>query len=300
MTRVLLLDTSSLTYRAFFALPASITDATGQPVNAVRGYLDMTARLIIDHQPDEVLHVFDADWRPAERVAAYAGYKGERAPDPDGLPEQFPLLRRVLATLGQTCVEAPEWEADDALAVLCAQISEPDRADIVTGDRDLIQLVRDPVVRVFYTVRGVSQLRVFDAAMVQRQYKVPPERYIDFAILRGDPSDGLPGVPGVGEKTAQRMVSQYPTLEALLADADAQTPKLAQQLRAAAGYVEAMREVVPLRADVALAYQHGQRDDDAADQLGTAHRIDGPINRLRAALDGGPAQGAQVGKPLES
>jgi 5'-3' exonuclease len=285
VTHVLLLDTSSLTYRAFFALPASITDASGQPVNAVRGYLDMTARLLVDRRPDKVLHVFDADWRPAERVAAYDGYKSARAPDPDGLPEQFGLLRRVLAALGQTCVEAPGWEADDALAVLCREISEPDRADIVTGDRDLIQLVRDPVVRVLYTLRGVSELRVFDAQTVRQHYKVPPERYSDFAILRGDPSDGLPGIPGVGEKTAQRLITQYATLDDLLAAADAQTPRLAKQLREAASYIAAMRAVVPLRSDVALEHRDGQRDDAVADELGQAHRIDGPINRLRAALD---------------
>jgi len=285
MKHLLLLDTSSLMYRAFFALPDSITDGAGRPVNAVRGYLDMTARLVTDQRPTQVLHVFDADWRPAGRVAAYPGYKAERAPDPDGLPDQFPLLREVLAALGQECVEAPGWEADDALAVLCADVDEPDRVDIVTGDRDLIQLVRDPVVRVLYTLRGVSELRVFDAATVREHYDVPPERYVDFAILRGDPSDGLPGVPGVGEKTAQRLVGRYVTLDALLADADAQTPRLGQRLRDAAPYVEAMREVVPLRTDVELVRQAGARDDAAADALATERNLDGPIGRLRTALD---------------
>ncbi|HEX6255253.1 MAG TPA: 5'-3' exonuclease [Euzebyales bacterium] len=285
MTRMLLLDTSSLMYRAFFALPDSITDGRGRPVNAVRGYLDMTARLIGDHGPDRVVHTFDADWRPAGRVAAYHGYKGDRAEDPEGLPEQFPLLRRVLAVLGQECVEAPGWEADDALAVLCAPVSDPDRVDIVTGDRDLIQLVRDPVVRVLYTLRGVSELRIFDADTVREHYAVPPERYVDFAILRGDPSDGLPGVPGVGEKTAQRLVSAYPTLEALLDDADAQTPKLGERLREAAPYIAAMREVVPLRTDVELKRTSGARDDTAAERLAAEHNLDGPVGRLRAALD---------------
>jgi 5'-3' exonuclease len=285
MTRMLLLDTSSLMYRAFFALPDSITDGRGRPVNAVRGYLDMTARLIGDHGPDRVVHTFDADWRPAGRVAAYADYKADRAEDPEGLPEQFPLLRRALAVLGQECVEAPGWEADDALAVLCAPVTEPDRVDIVTGDRDLIQLVRDPVVRVLYTLRGVSELRIFDADTVREHYAVPPERYVDFAILRGDPSDGLPGVPGVGEKTAQRLVAQYPTLDALLDDADAQTPKLGERLRQARPYVGAMRDVVPLRTDVELKRTPGARDDGAAERLAAEHNLDGPVGRLRAALD---------------
>ena len=285
MKRLLLLDTSSLMYRAFFALPDSITDGDGRPVNAVRGYLDMTARLVTDHGPTQVLHVFDADWRPAERVAAYPAYKADRAPDPDGLSEQFPLVRQVLAALGQECVEAPAWEADDALAVLCAGIDEPDRVDIVTGDRDLIQLVRDPVVRVLYTLRGVSELRIFDVDTVREHYHVPPERYVDFAILRGDPSDGLPGVPGVGEKTAQRLVERYPTLDALIADADAQTPKLGQRLRDAAPYVEAMREVVPLRTDVDLVREVGARDDGVVDRLAAERNLEGPIGRLRTALD---------------
>lgn len=283
---LLLLDTSSLTYRAFFALPDSITDDDGRPVNAVRGYLDMTARLIVDHGPDRVCHVFDADWRPAGRVEAYPAYKADRAPDPEGLPEQFPLLREVLAAFGQRCVEAPGWEADDAIAVLAGEVDPPDRVDVVTGDRDLIQLVRDPVVRVLYTLRGVSELRVFDAATVREHYGVPPERYVDFAILRGDPSDGLPGVPGVGAKTASRLIAQYPSLDALVADADAQTPKLAERLTGAADYIAAMDGVVPLRTDVELVVDDGGRDDAALDRLAAERNLDGPIGRLRAALEG--------------
>jgi 5'-3' exonuclease len=138
---------------------------------------------------------------------------------------------------------------------------------------------------VLYTLRGVSELRVFDAAEVQERYKVPPERYVDFAILRGDPSDGLPGVPGIGEKTAQRLVAKYPTLDALIADADAQTPKMAERLRAAGEYITAMRAVVPLRDDVDLRRVEGARDDSKADELAAAHSIDGPVGRLRAAID---------------
>jgi 5'-3' exonuclease len=142
------------------------------------------------------------------------------------------------------------------------------------------------VVRVLYTLRGVSQLRIFDAAAVQKHYAVPPERYSDFAILRGDPSDGLPGVPGVGEKTAQQLVSRYATLDALLADADAQTPRLAERLHEAADYIADMRDVVPLRSDVELVRVTGTRDDAAADRLAAERNLDGPIGRLRAAIDG--------------
>jgi 5'-3' exonuclease len=287
MAHRLLLDTSSLTYRAFFALPASITDPAGRPVNAVRGVLDMHARLVADRAPDEVVHVLDADWRPAARVAAYDGYKSERPPDPEGLPQQFPLLCEALAALGLPWVEAPGWEADDAIGVLCAQAAPGDRIDVVTGDRDLLQLVRDhgPTVRVLYTVKGVSEVAVFDEAAVQAKYGVPASRYVDFAILRGDPSDGLPGVKGVGEKTARDLVSRYPSLEALLDDAPAQSAALARRLGEARAYVLAMQDVVPVRCDVDLVWHHGRRDDERLEALAVERAIEGPVRRLREALD---------------
>lgn len=281
----LLLDTPSLAYRAFFALPASITAPDGQPVNAVRGYLDMTARLVADLRPDQVLHVFDDDWRPAPRVAAYAGYKAARAPDPDGLPAQFDLLRRVLNALGQAVVIAPGWEADDAIGTLCAQTMPGDRADIVTGDRDLLQLVRDGAVRVLFTVRGVKELACFDDAGVRAKYGIPASRYADFATLRGDASDGLPGVKGVGQKTAAALVTRYDTIEALLADVDAHPTRLAAALRDAAEYLAAMRQVVPVRTDVGLMTEQGMRDDARLQALQAAHNLEGPIRRLCAALD---------------
>jgi 5'-3' exonuclease len=283
----MLLDTSSLTYRAFFALPTSITDPDGIPVNAVRGVLDMHARLVTDHGAQEVVHVFDHDWRPAPRVAAYEGYKSQRPEDPEHLPAQFELLREVLAAFGLPMVEAEGWEADDAIGTLCAQADPADRVDVVTGDRDLLQLVRDdgPAVRVLFTVKGVSELGVFDEAAVLAKYGVPAERYVDFAILRGDPSDGLPGVKGVGDKTARDLIRRYGTVEELLDDADGQTPGLARQLRAAGDYLSAMRAVVPVRTDVALRWSRTTRDDDALEELGRTRGLDGPIARLREALD---------------
>lgn len=285
MTYRLVLDTSSLTYRAFFALPVSITDPAGRPVNAVRGYLDMTARLVSERRPDEVLHVFDADWRPAERVAAYPAYKAERAPDPDELPAQFELLHRVLQASAQACVEAPGWEADDAIGVLCHDLREPDRADIVTGDRDLIQLVRDPVVRVLYTLRGVTEIAELDEAGVAERYGIPARRYVDFAILRGDPSDGLPGVKGVGEKTARRLVTQYASLEAMLAAAGGLAPRLAERLLAARDYLGVMRAVVPVRTDVPIKRSDGRLDSELLDRFAEERNLDGPIPRLLAALE---------------
>lgn len=285
----LLLDTSSLVYRAFHALPASITAEGGEPVNAVRGYLDMTARLLVDREPAEVVHVYDDDWRPQARVAAYPGYKADRPLEPPELTTQFAVLRDVLDALGQAQAEAPGWEADDAIAALCADADRP--LDVVTGDRDLLQLVRDGTdgvapVRLLYTVRGVSDLEVCDEAWVESRHGVPASRYADYATLRGDPSDGLPGIKGVGEKTARSLVAAYPSLDALLADADAQPPALAARLRGASGYVTAMRAVVPVRGDVTIRRWTGERDDLRLDALGARWNLEGPLRRLREAVDG--------------
>ena len=289
MSRRLLLDTSSLMFRAFFALPPSIRDRDGRPTNAVHGYLEMTARLIAEHRPDGITHVFDSVLRPDARVRAYPAYKAARPPDPDGLPEQFALLGDVLDALGAERAVAEGWEADDAIGALCAAADHEDRIDVVTGDRDLLQLVcdRPPAVRVLFTVRGVSELAVFDEVAVEAKYGVAPRRYADFATLRGDPSDGLPGVPGVGEKTARRLVATSPSLDALLDAADRQPATLARRLREARAYLEAMRSVVPIRTDVKVTIQKGPRADDRLRALAERGGLNGPIRRLTAALDQG-------------
>jgi 5'-3' exonuclease len=291
------LDTSSLMYRAFFAMPSTVTDPAGRPVNAVHGYMDMVARLIGSRRPRETVHVYDHDWRPAARVALYAGYKANRAPDPEGLPEQFVLLRDVLDALGQPQAEAPGWEAEDAIGAMCAGLSERDRVDVVTGDRDLIQLVRDPQVRVLFTVRGVTEMRTLDEAGVREKYGVAPSRYADFAILRGDPSDGLPGVRGVGEKTARALIEAYGDLAAIMEDASAprrtgaplrRSAALRASIREAAGYLEAMRKVVPIRTDVEVTTWRTRPDLVRTEELADAHRLQGPLRRLRAALSSDP------------
>jgi len=294
VTHRLLLDTSSLMYRAFFALPTSIVDAKGRPVNAVHGYLDFTSRLLSIHRPDQAVHVYDHDWKPAPRVAAYAGYKASRLPDPEALPGQFVLLREVLDAMGAPQAEAPGWEADDAIGVLCARATPTERIDVVTGDRDLIQLVRDPVVRVLFTLRGVSEVAVFDEAAVEAKHGLPASRYADFATLRGDPSDGLPGVVGVGEKTARALVLAYPDLDAMMEDAarDRPTrppvsgsPGLRARLRAAADYLAAMRDVVPVRTDVEVRTWGGRRDEARVDELAAERNLTGPVRRLRGASE---------------
>ena len=294
MTYMLLLDTSSLMYRAFFALPTSLTGNDGQPINAVHGYLDMTARLVRDLQPDQLVHVYDHDWRPAGRTDLYAGYKADRPDDPPELPPQFALLREVLNALGADQAEAKDWEADDAIGALCARADAGTRIDVITGDRDLLQLVNDgegnneplkATIRVSITVKGVGEMATYDEAAVQEKYGIPPHRYIDFAILRGDPSDGLPGVKGIGEKTARSLVERYPSLDALLADADAQTPRLATNLRDAAAYIAAMRQIVPVRVDVAVQRHAPAPEEARVDELAERHKLGGAIKRLRAAHD---------------
>ena len=196
MTHRLLLDVSSLTYRAYFALKEpGVFAKDGRPVGAVHGYLDMVTKLIVDRRPDEVVHVYDHDWRPITRTDMYPGYKAARPPEPEDLTPQFKLLREVLDRTGMLQAQTEGWEAEDAIGAFCLEASDDDRIDIVSGDRDLIQLVRDPVVRLLFTVRGVSELAEYDEAGVLAKYGVSASRYGEFAILRGDPSDGLPGRP---------------------------------------------------------------------------------------------------------
>jgi 5'-3' exonuclease len=196
--------------------------------------------------------------------------------------------------MGQAQASAPGWEAEDAIGVLCASAAPEDRIDIVTGDRDLTQLVRDPFVRVLFTVRGVSDLRVLDEAGVLERFGVPASRYADFAILRGDPSDGLPGVRGVGEKTARILVNAYPSLEALLEDARSdrrtgaalqRSPSLRAAIREASDYLAAMEDVARIRTDVEARTWMPDPDEDRAEELARGHAVEGPARRLRRAME---------------
>jgi 5'-3' exonuclease len=286
-TRVVL-DSPSLFYRAFFALPRTITGPDGAAVNAVRGYLDMLSRLLVDQRPRAAVNVFDADWRPQWRVDLYAGYKAKRPDDPPELPGQVPVIREVLDAAGLPVAEAAGYEADDVIGTIAAAAGPRERVAVVTGDRDLFQVVRDPVVWVLYPLRGTSSLARMDEAAVAAKCGVPPARYADLAILRGDPSDGLPGVPGVGEKTAARLAAEHADLDALLAAAAAGqlAPRVAAALQQSAGYLQAMRRVVALPTDVAYqASDPHPPDRERLAALAERHGIDGPVDRLLAALE---------------
>jgi 5'-3' exonuclease len=284
----LVVDSPSLFYRAFFALPASIKGPDGNSVNAIRGYLDMVSRVLVDRRPGAVVHVFDADWRPQWRVDLYAGYKAKRAEDPPELPGQVPVLQEVLDAAGLPVAEAAGYEADDVIGTIAAAAGPDERLAVLTGDRDLFQVVRDPVVHVLYPLRGTSSLATMDGAGVAAKVGVPADRYVELAILRGDPSDGLPGVPGVGEKTAAGLVAAHPDLDAMLAAAAAGrlTPRLNAALTGNADYVQAMRKVAAVATDVDYRISDPHPPDrDRLAALGTAHAIEGPVDRLLAAME---------------
>ncbi|MDT4978631.1 MAG: hypothetical protein QOG07_510, partial [Pseudonocardiales bacterium] len=219
----MLVDAANLYFRAFYALPESITAPGGGPVNAIRGYLDMTAALIERRRPTRHVACLDLDWRPAFRVALVPSYKAHRvAKDgtedvPATLAPQVPLLLEVLRALGLATAGAAGFEADDVMATLAVRDSEP--VAVVSGDRDMLALATARIT-VLYTGKGIAKLEAMGPAEVQAKYGVPAEFYPDFAVLRGDPSDGLPGVPGIGDKTAAALVSRFGAIESIVTAAE--------------------------------------------------------------------------------
>jgi 5'-3' exonuclease len=301
----MLLDTASLYFRAFHALPDTIKAKDGTPVNAVRGLLDIMARLITDYRPTRLVACWDNDWRPAWRVELLPTYKSHRmarpvpdGPDieetPAGLVEQLPLIREVLDALNVTVIGADDHEADDVIGSLAAQAEVP--VDIVTGDRDLFQLVDDDRgVRVIYTARGMSNLEVMTDVSVVRKYSVLPSQYADFATLRGDTSDGLPGVAGIGDKTAAGLLKDYGSLGGIVAAAADPTAAMAARMRAkiteAADYLNVAPTVVGVVRDLELgtfdATLRPLRPEEAQrlEQLAKDLNLGGPSRRIRQALE---------------
>jgi len=249
---VLLIDGNSLTYRAFFALPADLATASGQVTNAVFGFTSMLVNLLRDHKPDALVVAFDRP-EPTFRHERIETYKANREAAPDILRQQMGLVRQVVESLRIPIVEAPGYEADDIIATLATQ--GRDRGDdviIVTGDRDSYQLVEDPHIRVLYNRRGVSDYALYDEAGIEERTGVPPHLYPQYAALRGDPSDNLPGVPGVGEKTAAKLINTYGGIDGIIEHLDELTPKLRANLAAHEEDVRRNAEVMVLRRDVPL------------------------------------------------
>jgi DNA polymerase I len=250
--RYLLLDGNSLTYRAFFALPTDMATASGQVTNAVFGFTSMLAYVLKEQRPDGVLVAFDRP-EPTFRHEAEPEYKAQREAAPDILRQQMGLVREVLDALGIQAVDAPGWEADDLIASACARLVERgDEVVIVTGDRDSYQLVSDPQVRVLYNKRGVSDYALYDEAGIAERTGVTPQMYPQYAALRGDSSDNLPGVPGVGEKTAAKLINTYGGLDGIFAHVDDQTPKLRASLAEHEERVRKNHELMVLRRDAPL------------------------------------------------
>jgi 5'-3' exonuclease len=306
--RLMLLDTASLYFRAFYGVPDTIRRADGIPVNAVRGLLDMIARLTTDYGATHLVACWDDDWRPQWRVDLIPTYKSHRvaevvadAPDvevvPDALEAQIPMIRRVLDLAGIAVVGAADHEADDVVGTYASHVDLP--ADVVTGDRDLFQVVDDDrQVRVIYTARGMKNLEVVTDAVVVGKYRVLPQQYADYATLRGDASDGLPGVAGIGEKTAASLLLEYGTLDGLLAAAaDAESglsASVRSKLAAAADYLEVAPAVVKIVRDLELptleeagAQLHPVDGESRAEleRLATEWNLGGSVKRLLEALD---------------
>ena len=309
--RLMLLDAPSLYFRAFHGVPDTIRRGDGTPVNAVRGLLDMIARLTSDYQATHLVACMDDDWRPKWRVDLIPAYKSHRvaqavagAPDveivPEGLTAQLPLIRHVLRLAGIAVVGAPEHEADDVVGTYASRAELP--VDVVTGDRDLFQLIDDArQVRVIYTARGMKNLELVTDAVVVERYGVLPEQYADYAVLRGDTSDGLPGVAGIGEKSAASLLLQYGTLDGLLAAAADAASGLSAPIRskltAAAGYLAVAPAVVKVVRDLDLptleeagAQLHPVVGDARAEleDLATEWNLGGSVTRLLQALDRHP------------
>lgn len=296
---LLAVDAPSLYFRAYFGIPESAARAPdGSPVNAVRGFLDMLATLIRTRTPDRVVCALDAAWRPAWRVALLPSYKAHRVADgdreivPEGLERQIPVILEVLAAVGIPAVGSADYEADDVLGTLAA--TQPGPVEVVSGDRDLFQLVDDVhPVRMLYCGRGVAKLEVCDDAAVRAKYGVPAAGYADFAALRGDPSDGLPGVAGVGEKTAARLITRYGGLAGILTALDDPAagfaPGLRTKLIAAKDYLAVAPAVVRVARDSALPPLEPQLpptpvDADALLALAQRWNLAGSCRRLVDAI----------------
>jgi len=313
---LLLLDGASMWFRSYYGVPSSITSPDGRPVNALRGFLDTVAALITRERPTRLVVALDLDWRPQFRVDLIPSYKAHRVaePHPDGDPDieevpdeltpQIDMILELLDAFGITTAGAAGFEADDVLGTLAAA-ERRDRVVVASGDRDLLQVVSDdPVpIRVLYLGRGLTKATLFGPQQVAERYGVPVDRagaaYAELALLRGDPSDGLPGVAGIGEKTAAALLARYGSLDAVLAAAHDPKSKLAKAFRRklldAEDYIEAAGPVVRVVTDspvklstdtdaLPLAAAHPRKVAELAMKYGIAS----PVGRLQKALDALP------------
>ena len=261
---LMLLDSASLWYRAYYGMPDTLLSPSGAPVNAIRGYLDMTARLITMYSPNRIVACIEGDWRPTWRVELFPDYKANRLEEgseveeePETLTPQIPILLDLIDAFGIPMVGVDDYEADDVMATFAVREKGPIR--VVTGDRDLFQMVDDKKdVKIVYLARGISQHDLVDSKWVAHKYGIPGDRYALFAMFRGDPSDGLPGVKGIGEKGAALIANHFATVDEALAGArsghDALPAALAKKIIAGEDYLKIAPTLVNCAKDVAIPH----------------------------------------------
>ena len=295
---LMLIDSASLWYRAYYGMPDTMVSPDGAPVNAIRGYLDMTARLIGMYQPSRIVACIEGDWRPNWRVELFADYKANRLDEtgeeeePDTLAPQIPILLDVIEAFGISVIGVDDFEADDVIASFAEQ--QPGPVRIVTGDRDMFQLVDDEKdVAVVYLAKGLSQHELVDRKWVSERYQIPGERYALFATFRGDPSDGLPGVKGIGEKGAALIANHFLTAQEAILGAEeghpALSPALAKKIISGRDYLAFAPTLVQCAKDISLpnislAIPKRPKDIQAIRELQERHGLGASVDRLIAAL----------------
>ena len=296
---LMLLDSASLWYRAYYGMPDTLLSPSGTPVNAIRGYLDMTARLITMYSPNRIVACIEGDWRPTWRVELFPDYKANRLEEgseveeePETLTPQIPILLDLIDAFGIPMVGVDDYEADDVMATFAVREKGPIR--VVTGDRDLFQMVDDKKdVKIVYLARGISQHDLVDSRWVSEKYGIPGDRYALFAMFRGDPSDGLPGVKGIGEKGAALIANHFATVEDALAGAlaghEALPPALAKKIIAGADYLKIAPTLVHCAKDVAIPQMSIDMPKKPADlsqiyQMKEEFGLGASVDRLISAL----------------
>ena len=296
---LMLIDSASLWYRAYYGMPDTLLSPKGEPINAVRGFIDMTARLINSYRPDRLAICLDGDWRPSWRVELFPEYKtnrldesGEEEEEPDLLTPQVPVILDFFESLGVQIIGADDYEADDVIATLAKRELGPVR--VVTGDRDLFQLVDDDRdVKVVYLAKGISAHDLVDTAWIANKYGIPGERYGLFAMIRGDASDGLPGIKGIGEKGAAEIASNYQSIDAVMAAAKSEDANLRdihrKRILADHAYASIVEELVSCATNISLPrvdFKIPNRPEDPKmlEKLSTEHGLTTSLTRLKAAL----------------
>lgn len=290
----LLVDAASLIYRALFSTPDTVTTPAGEPINAAHGFLGMLARLVAKHDPAYLCCAADDDWRPQWRVDLVDTYKAIRA-EPgsaqeaaeDRLANQMPVLVALLDACRVPFVGFPGYEAEDVIGTLAHRAPGP--AGIVSGDRDLFQVVRDPGIFVLFPRKGVSEMDVVDEGYIATKYGIPGRAYADFAVLRGDPSDGLPGVRGIGEKLAASLIARYGSLDGVIEAAEAGAPGVALgKVRRELDYVKRARKVVAIPTDLPIPEVDLSRPTQGppkeAHEMAERYGLGGALKRLAGAL----------------